>query len=203
MKLLSIENLKTYLILIAIVAAAVIWTDYRHQIAENKRQSKNMEMIRKSDSLKYAEAVLTKKELQEYLEYQRKDLKDYFKENNIKIKRIERIITQKLDYRDTIHRTTDLTPILEAIRESKDIRVPVRDSTDCLIVEGFVTFENDTLSLDITDRRFRNRSDVVAYWERNQWKLLGIKTRLFGRKVATVIIKDDCGNTETFVVEKR
>lgn len=191
------------MILVAIVAAAVIWTDYRHQIAENKRQSKNMEMIRKSDSLKYAEAVLTRKELEQYLRYNRQDLMDFIEENNIRTRRIERIITQSLEYRDTIHRTTDLTPILEAIRESKDIRVPVRDSTDCLIVEGFVAFENDTLSLDITDRKFRNKSDVVAYWERNQWSFLGIKTRLFGKKVATVVIKDSCGETETFVIDKR
>lgn len=201
--LLNLNNLKTYVVVIGIIAAVWFYKDYKHQKAENKRQSDNIEQIRKFDSLKYASQTYTKKELDEYLEYSRKDLQQFLKENKVSTRRIERIITQQLKFKDTTTRTVNLQPILDAIAEKKNLRLPVIDSTDCMIIKGYVAFENDTLDLKITDREFKNRSDVVTYWERNKWSFLGIKTRVFGRKKATVIIKDDCGNTETFVIDKK
>lgn len=203
LKLVSIQNLKTYLIVIAIGVAIWFFKDYQFQKEENKRQSANIEQLRKYDSLKYASQTYTKKELDEYLEYNRKDLQEFLNENRISTRKIEQIITQKLIYNDTVNRKVNLQPILDAIKSQKNLKVPIIDSTNCLIIKGFVVFENDTLSLDITDRKFTNTSDVISYWQRNQWKLLGIKTRLFGRKTATVIIKDACGETQTFVIDKR
>ena len=155
------------------------------------------------DSLKFASQTYTKKELTEYLEYNRKDLQQFLKEQKIANRKLQQIITQELKYRDTIKNSVNLQQILAAIKNNQNIKVPVIDSTDCMIIKGFVVFENDTLSLNITDRQFKNKSDVVTYWQRNQWKLLGIKTRLFGKKKATVIIKDNCGRTETFIINKR
>ena len=203
LRLLSLGNLKTYLIVIGIVVAVWFFKDYQYQKSENKRQSENIESIRKQDSLRFASQTYTKKELDEYLEFNRRDLKDFLYEHNIRTRRIEKVITQSLIYSDTVTRGVNLKPILEAINKNQNIRVPVADSTDCLIISGYVAFENDTLSLNVTDRKFKNKSDVVTYWERNQWKFLGIKTRLFGKKKATVIIKDDCGKSETFLIEKR
>lgn len=203
MSLLNINSLKTYLIVIGIAVAIWFYKDYQFQKQENKRQSENIEQIRKFDSLKFASQTYTKKELKEYLEYNRKDLQDFLEDNRVRTNRIERIITQSLRYNDNTVTTTDLNKVLEAINQKREIKVPVIDSTDCLIIKGFVAFDNDTLSLNITDRKFKNKSDVVSYWERNQWSFLGIKTRLFGKKKATVIIKDDCGNTETFVIDKK
>lgn len=202
-KLISIENLKLYLIVIAIIAAVWFFKDYQFQKAENIRQTDNNEQLRKMDSLNYAKQVLTKREFDEYLEYNRQDLQEFLKTERIRANRIEQIITQSLKYRDTASKKVDLNPILEAIKEKRSIKVPVIDSTKCMIIKGYVAFENDTLTLDITDRQFKNRSDVISYWERNQWRFLGIRTRLFGKKKATVIIKDDCGNTETFEIEKK
>lgn len=201
--LLNINNLKTYLIVMAVIVAVWFFKDYQFQKKENKRQSENIESIRKSDSLRYASQTYTKKELEEYLEYNRRDLQKFLKDNRISTSRIEQIITQKLNYQDTTKRDVNLQPILDAIRNQQSLKVPVIDSTSCMIIKGYVAFENDTLSLNITDRKFKNKSDVVAYWERNQWKFLGIKTRVFGRKKATVIIKDDCGRTETIVIDKK
>lgn len=203
MKLLSLNNIKTYLIVAGIVGAVILWKDYSYQKAENKRQSNNISQIRKQDSLRFASQYYSKRELEEYINYNRSDLKAFLDEEGVRLRRIERIITQSLKYRDTASRSTDLKPILDAIRENKSFKVPVVDSTACLIVSGYVAFENDTLSLDITDRQFTNKTDVVSYWERNQWKFLGLKTRLFGRKTATVVIKDECGATKTFVIDKR
>ena len=202
-KLLSLHNIKTYLIVVGIVAAIWIYKDWKYQIAENKRQSENISQIRKQDSLRFASQTYSKKEIKEYLDYNRADLKDFLKEEGVRLGRIEKIITQSLKYRDTSTRSTNLQPVLDAIRKNQNFKVPVIDSTACLVISGYVAFENDTLSLDITDRKFTNKTDVVSYWERNQWKFLGIKTRLFGRKEATVVIKDACGQSQTFTIDKR
>ncbi len=203
LKIVSLENLKTVGIVLAILAAVWFFKDYQFQKSENHRQSENAEQLRKYDSLKYATQTYSKDELAEFLEYQRQDLNDFLKKEDIKIKRIERIITQRLEYRDTNTRTNDLQKVLEAIKENKRIEVPVVDSTKCLVVRGIVRFENDSLVLDLTDRQFNNTTDVITHWERNQWKLLGIPTRLFGRKKVTVTIRDDCGKSKTFVIDTK
>jgi hypothetical protein len=203
LKLLSFENIKLYLIIALSIAAVLFWKDYKHQIAENKRQTENLIMLRKQDSLRFVKQVMTQKELKEYLEYNRRDLKEFIKANNIKERRIRQIISQELKYIDTTSKETDLTPILSAIQSNsvKPIKVPVKDVSDCLIIEGYVIFENQTLKLNITERKFTNKSDVIPYVERNQWKFLGIKTRFLGKRQLTVIIKDSCGNTETLVID--
>ncbi len=203
LSILNLNNFKSIAITLAIIAGVWYYKDAEKAKADLKVQAENATMIRKFDSLKFASVTYNKAELDQYLEYQRKDLQQFLKENKVNTRNIEQIITQKLEYLDNINRKTDLQPILDAISKRQDVKVPIIDSTSCLIIKGFVVFENDTLSLDITERKFKNRSDVVSYWERNQWSFLGIKTRLFGRKKATVIIKDDCGNTETFVIDKR
>ena len=203
LSILNINNFKTIGITLAIIVGVWYYKDAEKAKADLKIQEANATMIRKFDSLKFASVTYSKDELDEFLEYQRNDLQQFLKDNKIKTKNIEQIITQKLEYLDNIERKTDLQPILNAIKASKDLKVPIVDSTKCLIVKGFVVFKNDTLSLDITDRKFKNRTDVITHWERNQWNFLGIKTRFLGRKKATVIIKDDCGNTETFIIDKR
>ncbi len=203
LSILNLNNFKSIAITLAIIAGVWYYKDAEKAKADLKVQAENATMIRKFDSLKFASVTYNKAELDEYLEYQRKDLQQFLKDNKVNTRNIEQIITQKLEYLDNINRKTDLQPILDAIKQRQDVKVPIVDSTSCLIIKGFVVFENDTLSLDITERKFKNRSDVVSYWQRNQWSFLGIKTRLFGRKTATVIIKDDCGNTETFVIDKR
>lgn len=200
---LSLNNIKTYLIVASIVTAVVFYKDYQFQKSENIRQSSNNRQLRKYDSLKFASQTYSKKELDEYLEYTRKDLQEFLKKNKISTRRIESIISQQLKYKDTTSKIVNLQPILDAINSKKDIRLPVIDSTKCMIIKGYVAFKNDTLDLKITDRQFKNRTDVVKYWQRKQWKFLGIKTRFFGRKEVTLIIKDDCGKTETFIINKR
>jgi len=204
-----IKVLGSPLIRLAILLAMAggLWwfyQDYKAQAEEIRRLDRNLANIQRYDSLNYARQELGRRELEQYLEFQRGDLMEYLEEQKVRVNRIQQIITQELRYRDTVTRSQDLSPILEAIKQRRDIKVPVVDSSACLIVKGWVVFERDTLSLDITDRQFINTSDVISYWERNRWSFLGLfKTRFLGRKKATVIIKDKCGNTKTFVIDKK
>lgn len=181
----------------------LLFRAYWQERQEALRLRHNAESIRKQDSLRYARQELSRREIEEYITYNRKDMEAFLKENRVAMRRIEGIITQQLRYRDTVKKEVSLRPVLDAIREHRRQQVPVVDSTACLVVKGYVLFDRDTLSLTITERVFNNQSDVVSYWERNQWRFLGIKTRLFGRKKATILIKDTCGQTKTFIIEKK
>ena len=143
--LLNTNNFKTYLIVVIAVIAVWFFKDYSYQKRENKRQSENISSIRMMDSLRFASQNYTKKELEEYLEYSRNDLKAFLIKNKINQHRIEQIITQKLEYLDKQSRSTDLQPILDAIKHNRNIALPVKDSTKCLVIEGWVRFENDSL----------------------------------------------------------
>lgn len=198
---LTWTRIKTFLILAAAILVIWFYKDYSYQVSENKRQTENFRQLQQQDSMRYSQMVLTKKELENYLENNNKELLTFLDQNKIDTKKIERIISQKLNYTDTRTNTVDLQPVLDAIKEQKNARIAVTDSTKCMVIKGFVVFKNDTLKLDITDREFKNSSEVVSYYERRQWKFLGIKTRLFGKKQLTVIIKDDCGRSETVIID--
>lgn len=198
------NRIKTFLIIFLVVAAVWFFQSWQYRGEEMKRQADNMQQVRQLDSFKYASLSYKKDEIDEMLNLQRQDLKEFLDDNRIKTKRIERIITQKLEYLDTQSREVDLNPILDAIKENKEARIAVKDSTECLIIEGWVVYKNDSLKLDITNREFKNITDVVAYWERNKWRTpFGFSTRLFGKKKATVIVKDKCGLSRTIVIDKK
>ena len=198
-----INNTKTILIVLGIAAAIWFFKDWQHQKAENIRQTENNRQLRHKDSLNYSQQLLNKSEIIDYLEYDKSELKDNLNRANIKLNRIERIITQKLEYRDTIKTDYKIEGIIAAIKDNRRLEVPVLDSTKCMVIRGSILYDGKELSLNIKERNFKNVSDVVTYWERRQWKILGIKTRLFGKKQVTVKIFNSCGKTETKVVERK
>lgn len=173
----------------------------KERVGSNADQEKSFQ--RKFDSLKFAHDLkYTKEELKDYLEKDNPKLDSFLKQQDIKVRNIQRIVANSYKYRDDRDFNVDLNPVLEAIRQNKVIKVPIIDSTKCLVIKGEVIFANDTLDLNIKERRFQNNSDAVAFLERNQWSFLGLwKWRLFGKKQIEVIIRDDCGNTTTKVID--
>ena len=199
----AINNIKTILIVLGIAAAIWFFKDWQHQKAENIRQTENNRQLRRKDSLNYSQQLLNKSEIIDYLEYDKSELKNNLSRANIKLNRIERIITQKLEYKDTVNNDYKIEGIIAAIKDNRRLEVPVLDSTKCMVIRGSILYDGKELSLNIKERNFKNVSDVVTYWERRQWSLLGIKTRLFGKKQVTVKIFNSCGKTETKVVERK
>lgn len=198
-----LHGFKTTLIIIAVVAAVWFFKDYQHQKAENMRQSENMRQIRSQDSLRYAQIVLNKNEMIEELRYNNPELLKKLEELNIKINRVQRIITTQQTYRDTSRVKTEAKGLVKAVIEGTPMSLPVIDSTDCWFMEGVIEFDGERIYFDVLDRKFKNTTDIVTYWERNLWSFLGIKTRLFGKKQITVEVINTCGETKTFIIENK
>ncbi|MBE8727992.1 hypothetical protein [Flavobacterium hungaricum] len=198
-----VQNLKIlWLILVACVA---VWffKDYQHQKEENIRQSENISQLRKSDSLRFTSQVLTPDEIKEYLQYGNSDLKNKLEASGVKLNRIESIVSNAFKFRDTTKKETDVTGLVDAIKNSIPKQQTWSDSVNCLITSGVVSFDGQKIKVVVQDRQFENKSDAVAYWERHQWKFLGIKTRLFGKKVFTVKTFDQCGESQIMKIEKK
>lgn len=187
------EKLKYIIIATLLVLSIVFFQNWQTQKKENALQKENASQLRKADSLRFTTQILTPEEIQEYLDFQNKELKKYLEDNEIKTNRIETIVSQKIIYRDSI--------VKEYL--TLDKKLNFIDSTKCLIIKGVASFKNDTLSVKIQNREFKNKSDAVAYWQRRQWNFLGFKTRFLGKKEFTAIQFDECGQSQILKIEKK
>lgn len=179
------KNLKLIFIVLLIIAAVWIYKDWQFQKIENIRQTENNRQARISDSLHFSTQILNANELKDYLQYENSDLKNKLSKAGIKESRVKEITNTNYVYKDTTY---------------KEYKGPFIDSTKCLTIKGIVN-TNGTVS--ITERQFRNNTSAVAYWERNQWKFLGIKTRFLGKKKMTAKVFDDCGESKIINIQKK
>lgn len=200
---LFLKNLRLIFIGVLIIAAVWFYKDYQHQKNENKRQAENASQLRKSDSLRFTSQVLSTAEIKDYLEYQNPELKKKIEKNNIKLNRIESIVSQKYSYSDNVRSETDVSEIIESIKNAVPKEQSWIDTSKCLTIKGSVYFDGQKLKVIVDKRGFENNSDAVAYWQRREWKFLGIKTRLFGKKEFTSQQFDDCGESITMKIEKK
>lgn len=192
-----LENLKLVLFIALICLVIWFYKDYRHQVAENIRQTENVRQTRIADSIKFSTQNLTPEELKEHLEYENKALKQKLEQDKIKLSRIEQIVSTYYKYSDSNTTNTDLDSILKAVNSLTAREQEIIDTSKCLTVKGKVIFDGKKLSLQITDREFKNNMDAVAYWERKEWKFFGIKTRFLGKKQFTAKTYNDCGESGT------
>jgi hypothetical protein len=199
----TLNNIKTILVVIGIIFAIWFYKDWEHQRSENIRQTENTSQLRKSDSLRFASQNLTSQEIQDYLQYSNPDLAKKLKTDDINYNRIESIVSQTLKYRDTTKNKVDVSQILEAIKNKVPAKTPFIDTTKCQTNKGYVEYKNDSLKVVFTEKTFNNKTDAVAYWERRQWSLLGIKTRFLGKKQFTAKSYSDCGEIQTMKIEKK
>jgi len=200
--MLTATNLKIMFIAMLLVFGVWFYQDWKYNKYENKRQVENARQLERQDSIHSAYVVYSQDQIKKYVN-NTSDLKELTKQNNIDINRIEKIMIAKLQYRDTTKRKVDLAPVLAAINTRSDFELPVIDSTQCLIIKGTVKYINDKLSFTFEDKRYKDKITAVAYWERRQWKLFWFRTRIFGKRQDTAIIKSECGISQLIQIEKK
>lgn len=198
-----LKNLRIIFIVFLIAAGIWIYKDWRFQIAENIRQTENSSQQRKYDSLRFNSQSLTKDEIKEYLQYQNPDLQKKLENSNIKLNRIESIVSNIYKFKDTAKQETDVTGLVAAIKNSIPKSQSWTDSTKCLTTKGTVSFDGQKLKVIVSEREFKNKSDGVAYWQRKEWKIFGIKTRFLGKKEFTAKQFDECGESKIIKIEKK
>ena len=197
----------THFLVIALIAlvAFSMWAlgEIKFQKSEKNRQKDNYENLRDLDSVKTAFLEFrTTKELEDYIQTNQ-ELANTLEAEKIKTRRIRSIITQKQKYIDSITQRMDVSGLVENIRKDIPAKAKWKDSTECLTVRGSVEYKNDSLSVNVDDRQFKNTNHIIGHIERKKWSFLGIKTRLFGKKRAVVTATSSCGDNETIIIEKK
>lgn len=185
-----------------ICGALYILNDWQYQKWENARKDDNFRQQAMFDSIKIQNLKLSVPEIKQTIDGN-VELQKFIAENKISQDRITSILMQKYLYSDNTVKSTNMQEVLDAIKQNKTVRVPWKDSTQCMQEEGEVVFMNDTLLHKVTKRTFQNNYTAIGYMQRRQWNFLGIKTRIFGKLEATAVVKNDCGETKTISIEKK
>jgi len=191
-------------IFIVILIGGGIYIYGRYQLHKNNdlRLTENARQQERFDSLRISSIVLDEKQFNDAIR-QNKNYLAVIKENGIKLNRVTSIMNHLLKYRDTTIVNTDLSEVVKAINQDKNITVPFKDSTNCLIVKGDIVYSGHNLGLRINDRIFKSKTTAIGYWERREWNLLGFKTRFLGKKQGTVKLIDECGESKIINIEKK
>lgn len=200
--LASLKYIKQLGLLCLVVFLVWLLVDWQFQKKENIRQSHNAQQLRMADSLKFTSQILTSKELQEYLNFQNQHLQKLLKENNIKPSRIEKIISNNYYYKDTSNHIANVNKMINSIRSGIPDSTNFTDTTACLNIQGKLIYDGTNLNVAIYNREFKNKTNAVVYWQRKQWKFLGFKTRIFGKKEFTAKVFDDCGKSNILTIQK-
>ncbi len=204
-KIFGLKDLR-YVFLIGIALYGMkLYKDNQILKKDNARVVENYRQQSRLDSLQYAQKVLDKKEISDYLTYQNKGLKSQLQKSNVKLNRIEKIISQKYKFKDTLSKRKSISPIINSIRTAQPSLIPFYEKGKCFSVGGNIVYDGkDSLKLEINKREFNNNFNYVSSWERkpHRW-IFGIKTRLFGKKISKVNIFNDCGTSKTLIIEKK
>lgn len=162
-----------------------------------KRLEENARQQLYVDSLKFSTQSLKISEFKEYLKLRDNQLLDKINKAGVKTNKVERIITNNVHYinKDTIH--YDLDSLKHAIINDLEAEKLITYSDSCLSINGVVKYDKNILSFDLIDKEFKNKTDVVVFTERKQWKFLFIKSKLFGKKYSTAKVFNNCGESYT------
>ncbi|WP_291866673.1 hypothetical protein [Maribacter sp.] len=122
---------------------------------------------------------------------------------SIKQKNIEKIVIQKIYYKDSTHNKISLETVLKGIENSVAITQDFTDKSNCLTINGQVSYNGKDLSVNILEREFNSETQTVSHVKRKQWKWLFLKSRFLGRRQIKVTTFNACGKTKTLILEKK
>lgn len=195
-----------YIILLVVgVALTFFYMSWQNERKNRIRIESNFFQMQKLDSTKIAEIELSKIEIKNYLEFENKNLKTKLYQDGIKLKRIEKIISQVYKVQDTVLKTVSANNVLTAIKDNKPIKSPFKDENKCFLIEGNITYDGkDSLNINITNRQLTDSLNNITVWDRKQTRwLFGFKSKLFGKKYAKTKIYNNCGELQTIIIEKK
>lgn len=194
------------LIILSVVIAillgllGVTYSQMRKQRSEAIRWEHNYEQA----SEKVSRIELTYREFKDQATEREDSL---LKQLDIKPKQVEKIV-----YIENTYTNTDTTPIPfiitgeESIIIDKPIKLKFVANIDCLSVSGNVYSKDVNSTMEISSIAYKNDFNYVAYWKRREWRLLGINTRIFGKKQGELKVTSTCGETivkEIDIIKKK
>ena len=187
---------KIFLGLIALVVLLSLSTTIGFRMASDNKKN----AIRWEDNYNESQESVSRVQmtLTEFKKHSTEREDSLLKELSIKPKQVEKVIyihTEELN-NDTVQ--VDLTPV-DTIQDV--IEYNFIEPIGCSMVSGVVSTTDPNTELEITSLFTSYDYYYVAYWQREKRSILGIKTRLFGRKKAELEVHNSCGTTSVQEIE--
>lgn len=201
---------KLILVLGAIIIVLIILLGFTYeQMRTNKNQA-----LRWENNYQHSQEEISRVQMtfKEFKEQKTKKEDSLLKAIDIKPKQVEKIVyiensyinadTHKVELVLEGSAIIDLDYIPGSENNISEIDKNIKRSStflysiECLSVQGTLRTVDKNAELYITQVNYKNYHSYVAYWKRREWKILGIKTRIFGKKQGELEISSDCGKTK-------
>lgn len=169
--------------------------------AENTRVTQNYENALKIDSLQVAIFKINSTDELEDLLDQNSNLKSLIDKSEVSNKRIQSLYYQQQKYIDNLAKKMDVSGIVKDIRQNVSATKQWKDSTACAVIEGNVTYSQDSLSVNVTSKQFNNNVVLIKHESRRKpinW-LFGLR---LGKRTTDFTPESDCGETKVTIIEK-
>ena len=186
---LALKNYKEIFIGLLLLAVYLFYSELQSEKADNKRLATNLKQIQNQNA---SNLTLTRAEFDDFLQ-NNKVIAEQIKSLKIKENRIEKVTHVKTVYRDTTRYKKELDSLLSAIASNKDLSEQIIDTTGCVKVKGEIAYKNGKLNIEIKEKSYSDEATQVMYWQRREWKFLGIKTRFLGKKEYDAKTTSTCG----------
>lgn len=173
--------------------------DLKHH---NDRVTSNYQNALKIDSLETVIFKIEKTAELDEIVNQNKGLQDLVQKSQIDNKRINSLYYQQQRFLDSIEKKIDVSNLITGIRENVPVSKTWQDSTVCTVIKGNVTYKNDSLSVNVTSKRFNNEVAIIKHEGRRKpvkW-LLGLR---LGKREEKYTPQSKCGDLKVTVIEKR
>ncbi|MCG8734017.1 hypothetical protein [Tenacibaculum finnmarkense] len=170
-------------------------------LKDNERVTENYTNALKIDSLKVAVfKVKNQNELEELIN-QNKELSELLSKTNIRKKRIQNLYYQQQKYVDSVKKKMDVSGLVSSIRKDIPATLKWKDSSECLSIKGAVNYNNDSLNVTVTDKKYQNNIILLKHKtkrKRIKW-LLNLR---LGERRFNFTQKSKCGTGKVTVIEK-
>ena len=206
----KIKNIALIVLIVGMVGGA--W----YLISQNKTLKANLSTAKSNTSNALREKTsaiveldLEKKEFLEYIksrdnqDSQLNGLIDKLSALEIDLKRVKKIVSTKVEARDTTLNIINLDSLAQKVKLNQQFTIPFNNKTKCFDISGTFNYKDGISSISINDRQFNDTINYIYHWERKQWKFLFIKSRLFGKKQLKDTVISNCGNVKTLIIKQQ
>lgn len=195
-----LERIKTAVITISLICTTwLVWQNNSLK-GENSRLSENSgQLIGNSEQLSLS---FTKQELNSYLEARDSALLKRLGKEGINLSKVEKLTSVNHYYQDTVKKSFDVSPIIEAINKKEPLSIKWSDTTKCLPVSGDASYNGKTLTVNVTSKEYKTKTDAVWYQDRKQWEFWFIKSKFLGKRIVSGKVFDECGKSKIVEITK-
>lgn len=194
--MISVSDIKTVGLVLIISACIWFYKDYQVQREELARLIQNqVEMVQK-DSTGFESLSLKPAEIQEYLVYNNPELLKKLQDSNIKLSKLESLISMQIAYQNDSIKSSDMSNMIQSIRQDKKDSLVFFDDSRCLKISGYLHYDKDSLKLSVHSRKVAIQGDAARWMERKKWRFLFIKSNFLGKWQLKNKVFTDCGEIQ-------